>query len=145
MSKNLNLFNKQAAGIFALLWENFPVKQIITYKKFGAELPKNYWDNINSPEAKKAITLQSVVDGTFSFLGENGYIKYQTALPEGFRDVRLTEKALTVLNKKIEALDTHETMGDKILSAVKDRTPSIIAGAVANLLTLGIKLATSMN
>lgn len=32
MSKNLELFNQQTAEIFAVLWDNFPVPQVITYK-----------------------------------------------------------------------------------------------------------------
>ncbi|HAV2370382.1 TPA: hypothetical protein JHW61_004488 [Escherichia coli] len=55
----------------------------------------------------------------------------------------LTEKALAVLNKKPEALGGNETMGDKIISAVKDGTPGVIAGAVTNLLTLGVNFVTS--
>lgn len=55
----------------------------------------------------------------------------------------VTEKALAVLNKKPEALSGNETMGDKIISAVKDGTPGVIAGAVTNLLTLGVGLVTS--
>lgn len=43
--------------------------------------------------------LRSVVDGTFTFLSENGYILYGTDHQTGFHDVRLTEKALAVLNK----------------------------------------------
>lgn len=35
MSKNLELFNQQTAEIFAVLWDNFPVPQVITYKKFS--------------------------------------------------------------------------------------------------------------
>jgi hypothetical protein len=142
MSKKLDVFNQQAAEIFAVLWDNFPVEQVIKYEKFGAGLPENFWDDVNSPDAKTAMSLQSVVDGTFSFLNENGYIRYRKALPEGFAEVRLTEKALAVLNKKPEVLGGSETVGDRILSAVKDGTPSVIAGAVTNLVTLGVNLIT---
>lgn len=48
-----------------------------------------------------------------------------------------------MLNKKPEALGGNETMGDKIISAVKERTQRVIAGAVTNLLTLGVNLVTS--
>ncbi|EOA0394717.1 hypothetical protein ACHGL5_000081 [Shigella flexneri] len=143
MSKNLELFNQQTAEIFAVLWDNFPVPQVITYKKFNAALPDDYFDQLNSPEMKALNQLRSVVDGTFTFLSENGYILYGTDHQTGFHDVRLTEKALAVLNKKPEALDGNETMGDKIISAVKDGTPGVIAGAVTNLLTLGVNFVTS--
>lgn len=149
MSKNLDLFNRQTAEIFAVLWDNFPVPQVITYEKFNAALPDGYFDQVNSPEIKALRELRSVVDGTFRFLDENGYIKCEqdkdTVLcpSSGFNDVRLTEKALAVLNKKPEALGGNETMGDKIISAVKDGTPGVIAGAVTNLLTLGVNMVTS--
>ncbi|EHX2159137.1 hypothetical protein [Escherichia coli] len=143
MSKNLELFNKQTAEIFAVLWDNFPVPQVITYEKFNAALPDDYFDQLNSPEMKALRELRSVVEGTFTFLNENGYIQYETDHQTYFRDVRLTEKALAVLNKKPKALSGNETMGDKIISAVKDGTPSVIAGAVTNLLTLGVNLVTS--
>ncbi|PTA87871.1 hypothetical protein CWM66_24760 [Kosakonia sp. H7A] len=143
MSKNLELFNQQTAEIFAVLWDNFPVPQVITYGKFNAALPDDYFDKVNSPEMKALNQLRSVVEGTFTFLSENGYIQYETDYQTYFRDVRLTEKALAVLNKKPEALGGNETMGDKIISAVKDGTPGIIASAVTNLLTLGVNLMTS--
>ncbi|EMX2780155.1 hypothetical protein [Klebsiella pneumoniae] len=143
MSKNLELFNQQTAEIFAVLWENFPVSQVITYEKFSAALPDDYFDQLNSPEMKALNQLRSVIEGTFTFLNENGYIQYETDHQTHFRDVRLTEKALAVLNKKPEALGGNETMGDKMISAVKDGTPGVIAGAVTNLLTLGLDLLTS--
>lgn len=143
MSKNLDLFNQQTAEIFAMLWENFPVPQVITYEKFNAALPDDYFDQLNSPEMKALNQLRSVVEGTFTFLGENGYIQYKTDHQTYFHDVRLTEKSLAVLNKKLEALGGNETIGDKIISAVKDGTPGVIAGAVTNLLTLGVNLVTS--
>lgn len=142
MSKNLELFNQQTAEIFAVLWENFPVSQVITYEKFSAALPDDYFDQLNSPEMKSLRELRSVVEGTFTFLGENGYIQYETDHQTYFMNVRLTEKALTVLNKNLDALVSNETMGDKIISAVKDGTPGVIAGAVTNLLTLGVNLVT---
>ncbi len=126
-----------------MLWDNFPVPQVITYEKFNAALPDDYFDQLNSPEMKALRELRSVVEGTFTFLNENGYIQYETDHQTYFRDVRLTEKALAVLNKKPKALSGNETMGDKIISAVKDGTPSVIAGAVTNLLTLGVNLVTS--
>ncbi len=143
MSKNLELFNQQTAEIFALLWDNFPVPQTITYEKFNAALPDDYFDQINSPEMKALREIRCVIEGTFTFLNENGYILYETDHQTYFRDVRLTEKALTVLNKKLDALGGDETMGDKIISAVKDGTPGVIAGAVTNLLSLGVNLLTS--
>ncbi|MCK6949017.1 hypothetical protein L8T13_06220 [Enterobacter roggenkampii] len=143
MPKNLELFNQQTAEIFALLWENFPVAQVITYEKFNASLPDDYFDQLNSPEMKALNQLRCVVEGTFTFLQENGYIQYETDHQSYFRDVRLTEKALSVLNKKPDALSGNEKMGDKIINAVKDGTPGVIAGAVTNLLTLGVNLITS--
>lgn len=126
-----------------MLWENFPVPQAITYEKFNAALPDDWFEQLNSPEMKALNELRSVVQGTFTFLAENGYIKYKGDHPTYFPEVRLTEKALTVLNKKPEALGVDETMGDKIISAVKDGTPGVIAGAVTNLLTLGVNLVTA--
>ncbi|WP_460645818.1 hypothetical protein [Leclercia adecarboxylata] len=143
MSKNLDLFNQQTAEIFAVLWENFPVQQVISYEKFEAALPDDWFEQLNSPEMKALNQLRSVVDSTFMFLGENGYIQYRTDNQMYFYDVRLTEKALMVLNKKPEALGGNETMGDKIINAVKDGTPGVIAGAVTNLLNLGVGLVTS--
>lgn len=126
-----------------MLWENFPVPQVIKYEKFNAALPDDYFDQLNSPEMKALDQLRSVVEGTFTFLGENGYIQYQSDREAYFYEVRLTEKGLAVLNKKPEALGGNETMGDKIISAVKEGTPGVIAGAVTNLLTLGVNLMTS--
>lgn len=137
MSKNLELFNQQTAKIFAVLWDNFPEPQMITYEQ------------LCSPNIQELSNLRSVIDSTFRFLGENGYIQFEPdkatffELGSGFNDVRLTEKALAVLNKKPEALGSNETMGDKIISAVKDGTPGVIAGAVTNLLSLGVNLVTS--
>lgn len=116
---------------------------MIRYEKFNAALPDDYFNQLNSPEMKALDHLRCVVEGTFTFLGENGYIHYTTNHQTYFGDVRLTEKALAVLNKKPEALNSNETMGDKIINAVKDGTPSVIAGAVTNLLTLGVNLVTS--
>lgn len=143
MSKNLDLFNQQTAEIFAVLWENFPVSQQISYSKFKAALPDEYFYQPNSPEMKAIDDLRGVVEGTFTFLGENGYIQYKTDNQMYFYEVRLTEKALTVLSKKLEALGGNETMGDKIICALKDGTPGVIAGAVTNLLTLGVNLMTT--
>ena len=143
MSKNLELFNQQTAEIFAVLWDNFPVPQVISYAKFHAALPDDYFEQLNSPEMKALRELRSVVEGTFTFLNENGYILHRTDHQTYFHDVRLTEKALAVLNINPEALGGNETMGDKIISAVKDGTPGVIAGAVTNLLTLGVNLITS--
>lgn len=117
--------------------------QVITYEKFNAALPDDYFNQLNSPEMKALNQLRSVVEGTFTFLGENGYIQYETDHQTYFMDVRLTEKALAVLNKKLEVLGDNETMGDKIISAVKDGTPGVIAGTVTNLLTLGVNLITT--
>lgn len=145
MSKNIDLFNKQTAQIFAVLWENFPALQIISYEEFGAELPKEYFPGLGAdvPIPQSTVELRNVVDGTFKFLGENGYIKYRTDGWYSFEDVRLTEKGLAVLKVKLESLGGGESMGDKILSAVKDGTPAVIAGAVTNLLSLGVNFATS--
>ncbi|HGV0302259.1 TPA: hypothetical protein ACNFRT_001900 [Citrobacter freundii] len=143
MSKNLDLFNQQTAEIFAVLWENFPVPQVILYEKFDAALPDDWFEQLNSPKMKEFNELRSVIDSTFTFLEENGYIHYKTDHQTHFSEVRLTEKALAVLNKKPEALGGNETMGDKIINAVKDGTPGVIAGAVTNLLTLGVNLVTS--
>lgn len=104
MSKNLDLFNQQTAEIFAVLWDNFPVPQVITYEKFNAALPDDYFNQLNSPEMKAINQLRSVVEGTFTFLGENGYIQYETDHQTYFMDVRLTEKALAVLNKSLRRL-----------------------------------------
>ncbi|HCO4956462.1 TPA: hypothetical protein N8Y54_003669 [Escherichia coli] len=145
MSKNLDLFNQQTAEIFAVLWENFPVPQVINYDKFNAALPDDYFDQLSSPEMKALNQLRSVVEGTFNFLCENGYIQYNTDHQSYFYDVRLTEKALTVLNKKPEVLGGNETMGDKVISAVKDGTPGVIAGVITNLLTHGVNLVASVS
>ncbi|MEG1421934.1 MAG: hypothetical protein RSA95_07245 [Citrobacter sp.] len=137
MSKNLDLFNQQTAAIFAMLWENFPVPQAITYEQLCSLSDREITDS------------HGVIDGTFRFLRESGYIQCEREHASvfysstGYQDVRLTEKALTILNKKLDALSGGETMGDKILSAVKDGTPGVIAGAVTNLLTLGVNLVTS--
>ena len=52
MSKNLDLFNQQTAEIFAVLWEHFPVQQVISYEKFEAALPDDWFEQLNSPEMK---------------------------------------------------------------------------------------------
>lgn len=145
MSKNIDLFNKQTAQIFAILWENFPVLQEISYEEFDAELPNGYFPSLGAdvPIPQSTIELRNVVDGTFNFLGENGYISYKTDGWYSFNGVRLTEKGLAVLKIKLESLGGGESMGDKILSAVKDGTPAVIAGAVTNLLSLGVNFATS--
>jgi hypothetical protein len=142
MSKNLDLFNQQTAEIFAVLWEHFPVPQIVKYEKFDANLPDDYFDQLNSPEMKELNRLRSVVDGTFIFLSENGYIQYRTDHQIGFFDVRLSEKALVALRKKPESLGGGESMGDKIIDAVKEGSPSVIAGVITNVLTLGANLLT---
>ncbi len=64
--------------------------------------------------------LRSVVEGTFTFLSENGYIQYETnhqTLPGCAPDRESTRRA----QQKAEALGGNETMGDKIISAVKDK------------------------
>ncbi|MGP3249891.1 hypothetical protein ACTVP2_07890 [Serratia marcescens] len=141
MSDNLDSFNKFTAEIFTTLLSTFPVPQYISYEKFDAKLPDDYWSNINSPEAKAAMELRSVVEGTFKFLEENGYIILNSG-QDGFSNVRLTEKAMVALNMKPAALGGDETVGERIMSAVKEGTPGVLAGAVTNLLTLGINVLT---
>ncbi|SVX85741.1 Uncharacterised protein [Klebsiella pneumoniae] len=36
-------------------------------------------------------------------------------------------------------------MGDKVISAVKDGTPGVIAGVITNLLTHGVNLVASVS
>lgn len=140
MTKNLDLFNLQTAEIFAVLWENFPVPQIFKYEKFNAALPDDYFEQCNSTEMVELMKLRSVVEGTFKFLCENGYIHYETDHQTHFRDVRLTEKSLLVLNMKLESLEGKETIGDNIIKAVKNGTPAVIVGTVTNLFTTAISL-----
>ncbi|MFP1462495.1 hypothetical protein ACLB1E_14420 [Escherichia coli] len=99
MSKNLELFNQQTAEIFAVLWKELPGAAVHHLRKIDAALPDDYFDQLNSPEMKALNQLRSVVEGTFTFLSENGYIQYETDHQTYFRDVRLTEKALAVLKK----------------------------------------------
>ncbi|MDZ6379292.1 hypothetical protein U4O40_17010 [Klebsiella pneumoniae] len=77
MSKNLDLFNQQTAEIFAVLWDNFPVPQVITYEKFNAALPDDYFNQLNSPEMKAPYSARTVISRIPSCLA----VKCRT--PEG--------------------------------------------------------------
>ena len=139
MSENLAFFNKFTAETFAALFANFTVPQYVSFKAYSAELTDAYWSDPNSQSSKATIALRSMVEGTFNFLRENGHISYKTS-QEGFNDVRLTEKALVALNIKPNSLTNTETIGVRIMSAVKEGTHDVIAGAVNNLLSIGVRV-----
>ncbi|WP_054176361.1 hypothetical protein [Citrobacter sp. CtB7.12] len=142
MSKNIDLFTQQAYEIFALLWENFPVPQVITYAKFDADISPTYMDKSHIQEKKSRYEIRKVVDGTFSFLMENGYIQYETDKMTLFRNVRLTAKSLTILTTITENSVNHETIGDKIVGAAKNGTPEVIASTLNLIFIAAVRRST---
>ncbi|KFC06139.1 hypothetical protein GTGU_02656 [Trabulsiella guamensis ATCC 49490] len=139
MSKNIDLFTHLTSEIFALLWENFPVPQVITYAKFNADISPDYLDKSEPTVKQSRYEIRKVVDGTFSFLMGNGYIQYETDRMTLFRNVRLTEKSLTILTSIPENSGNNETIGDNIIRAVKAGKSENIANTLAFILTSDLR------
>ena len=103
--KNIEIFDKQVAVIFAKLYENFPDKIDIECSKI---LP-------NSDENNK------YCDGTISFLEENELISIEEKLiGNGYIGVRLTMKGLKILKQTPKSISEDKTIGEKIVSNIKD-------------------------
>ncbi|HEN4998333.1 TPA: hypothetical protein U6I48_003869 [Klebsiella aerogenes] len=143
MPKNLDLFNQQTAKIFAILLETFPVPKSIRYTDFGIDIQQLYLDKCSdNPKDVEQENARDVLDGTFRFLNENGYLEFERS-DGGYSTVRLSEKSLAILGQQPKSLGGDETMGDRIINAVKNESPSVIAGVITNFFTMGVNLLTS--
>ena len=97
--RNVELFELYVAKIFDLLYDEFPIAKDIDVCKlvekeidpFELKLPKEC----------------EIVEHTFYFLKQEGYLCYEYGDVNGFYGVRLTSKALAVLQKKPKSLKTN--------------------------------------
>ena len=93
---NVELFHQYTAKIFDLLYDEFPVAKDLDVCKlvkkeidpFELELPKEC----------------EIMEHTIYFLKQEGYLWYEKGDINGFYKVRLTSKALAILQKKPKAL-----------------------------------------
>ena len=138
MNSNMEQFNQITAELFAHLYINFPVQQAFTYERWGCEFPDDYWEAPNSPEAKGVMAKQAIMDGTFKFLNDSGYINYTRASGGGYLNVSLTEKALLSLKLHPKSLTVEETFGDRIVSAVKDGAEEKVKSALSAFMTAAL-------
>ncbi len=102
---NIEKFNKCAAEIFSLLYENFPVGTNIEINKFPQ------YDNSENSE---------IFFSTIDFLDSEGFLKCGEKYYGAYRGVVLTSKGFTVLNLIPEAINNNkETLGDKVKNVLK--------------------------
>ena len=102
---NIDKFNKCAAEIFGLLYEQFPIPNNINITNF------HHYDN-----QENSVIFFSTID----FLNEENFIRYQKKVYGGYVGVVLTSKGFTVLNSPPpEKISKNETLGSKIKDILK--------------------------
>ena len=94
--KNIELFNLYVAKIFDYLYDDFPIAKDIDICEFiGVEVDPF---ELQLPKECK------IFEHTMYFLKEEGFIDYKRGDTNGFFQVRLTLKGLSILKKKPKAL-----------------------------------------
>ena len=118
---NIKAFNLACADIFALLYENFPLK----VKMFKA----NDFLTENLREYNATILI-----ATLEFLEKESFIVWRTAKVEHglFADLTLTLKGLSLLNKIPKSLEVKESNGEIIFKAIKNGSFLAASEAVKN-------------
>lgn len=114
-------FNKCAAEIFSLLYENFPIGTDIEINKFP-----EYAEN------------SEIFFSTIDFLYSEGFIKCKEKYYGGaYHGVVLTSKGFTVLNLIPEAINnSKETLGDKVKSVLKTGKDEGIKAVIREIIRL---------
>lgn len=98
-------FNKCAALIFDLLYQNFPIETHITVDNLPQYIDEESRDNYFA---------------TIRFLERERFIRYEKAVYGGFIGVVLTTKGLAVLNVTPDAIKEKETIAKRISNALKN-------------------------
>lgn len=105
MVTNIEKFNKCAAELFGLLYENFPI---------GTDIKINQFPEYNNPENSE------IFFSTIDFLESEGFLKCKEKYYGAYCGVVLTSKGFAVLNLIPEAINnSKETLGDKVKSVLK--------------------------
>jgi len=121
--KNIEMFNRLSACLFAELYETFP-KSIVHLsvmkfcEKYGCE------------EA------QDVFKATMEFLAYEGLIRYKdsTATVSGFSHVILTLKGFGVLGEVPNSLKPKESVGEVVIEKIKSGAFNIASDVIQNAL-----------
>ena len=118
---NIKAFNLACADIFALLYENFPLK----VKMFNAN--DFLEQNLREYDTK-------ILIATLEFLEKEQFIVWRTAKVEHglFADITLTLKGLSLLNKTPKSLEQKESNGEIIFNAIKKGSFLVASEAVKN-------------
>ena len=94
--RNIDLFNIYTAKIFNYLYDDFPIAKDIDICKF-IEIEVDPLE-LNTPKECE------IFEHTMYFLKEEGFIDYKKGDFNGFLQVRLTLKGLSILKKRPKAL-----------------------------------------
>ncbi len=121
--KNIEMFNRLNACLFAELYENFP-KPII------------HLSVVSFCEKYECIDAQDIFKATMDFLAYEGLIRYKdsTNTYSGFSQVILTLKGFGILNKVPDSLKPQESVGEVVVEKLKSGAFNIASDVIQNAL-----------
>ena len=130
--KNIEMFDLYVGKIFVELYENFPMRVVISpCDMTGLKLDE---DTLVHPK------YCYIFENTVVWLQESGYIKYQTGDIHGFYDVVLTAKGLELLKAVPDSVQTKSGMGDKLSAIAKKGGDEALKNMVNALLSMGVRM-----
>jgi len=124
--KNIEMFNKITAGIFAELYEAFPKPIILQCEEF-----------CNRHETKGA---EDICKATVEFLEAEGLVRFKSASGHGlFASISLTMRGFAVLKKVPNSVKPEESVGEIVVEKLKSGAFNIASDVIQNALLGMIK------
>lgn len=129
---NIERFNQNAAKIFSLLYESFPVPRSIDVREIDIDAELSEATGELTPAGE-------VAHATFIWLEGSGYITFRKNMEVLFTECVLTAKGLEVLNAIPSSLSTSQTVGEFVSKAVKAGAAESVSSAVKFIFAKGIE------
>lgn len=136
--KNVELFEHYVAFIFDELYEMFPVCINIDTENMYYKFSK--LDHINAlleSKEREEVELKFILSSTLFWLRDNELIKFKSESKQSHKNTKkifscviLTAKGLSLLNKKIPALDNKPTVIENISQALESGVYETIKASV---------------
>lgn len=137
---NIDKFNAYAAKVLAALYESFPVPRHLWPGAFiegGDEAvydPAGHTGTELMPDAK-------FFRSTVQWLLDAGYIQCGQIYETDHADCVLTAKGLEVLSSTPDSLKNAPSLGDSLVSAVKQSAKDGLQVAIREVISMGVKIA----
>lgn len=139
---NIQRFNEYTGAILASLYEHFPVRKSLLPRNFiegGAAAVMVPDDHLGERQSDEAVFFMATVQ----WLVDAGYVQCKKAFHDYAADATLTAKALEALNALPDSLSGKQSLGERLVGAVKDGGKQLLRTVAQEAISASLKAITA--